>query len=308
MPEHPGAQLGAGGSRGGAHHRRGCGAVPVRDNVTPVAADIASCGGPRQEVQPSTPAVRDRSSLGRPGRIRNPTDAPFSPHDPARGPRHHVPIRRHTDRGAGRRDDRRRLVGRRHRRFPPHRERRTAWAALRHGRLLRLRRDGGWPYRPARLHDQGGRRHGGHRRRGCRRHRSVANRTARRPRTAPATCWWWAPVRRGCRRRSRRPRPAPRSSCWTNAAHRRAIRQAAGRQPRGRGTRRAVPPRHRLRERALAAGARIETEATVWGGFAADEIAALVGGRAVTFRPRRLVLAPGAHERPVPLPGWTLPA
>ena len=62
-----------------------------------------------------------------------------------------------------------------------------------------------------------------------------------------------------------------------------------------------------LRDRALAAGARIETDATVWGGFAADEIAALVGGRAVTFRPRRLVLAPGAHERPVPLPGWTLP-
>ncbi len=62
-----------------------------------------------------------------------------------------------------------------------------------------------------------------------------------------------------------------------------------------------------LRDRALAAGACIETEAVVWGGFAADEIAALVGGRAVTFRPRRLVLAPGAHERPVPLPGWTLP-
>ena len=62
-----------------------------------------------------------------------------------------------------------------------------------------------------------------------------------------------------------------------------------------------------LRERALAAGVRIETEATVWGAFAVDEIAALVGGHAVTFRPRRLVLAPGAHERPVPLRGWTLP-
>jgi glycine/D-amino acid oxidase-like deaminating enzyme len=62
-----------------------------------------------------------------------------------------------------------------------------------------------------------------------------------------------------------------------------------------------------LRERALASGVRIETEAIVWGGFAADEIAALVGGSAVTFRPRRLILAPGAHERPVPLPGWTLP-
>jgi D-hydroxyproline dehydrogenase subunit alpha len=62
-----------------------------------------------------------------------------------------------------------------------------------------------------------------------------------------------------------------------------------------------------LRDRARAAGARIETEATVWGGFAANEIAAVVRGRAVTFRPRRLVLAPGAHERPVPMPGWTLP-
>ena len=62
-----------------------------------------------------------------------------------------------------------------------------------------------------------------------------------------------------------------------------------------------------LRARALAAGVHIETDATVWGGFAVDEIAALVADRAVTFRPRRLILAPGAHERPVPLPGWTLP-
>ena len=62
-----------------------------------------------------------------------------------------------------------------------------------------------------------------------------------------------------------------------------------------------------LRNRALSARARIETEATVWGGFAADEIAALVRGRAITYRPRRLIIAPGAHERPVPLPGWTLP-
>jgi glycine/D-amino acid oxidase-like deaminating enzyme len=62
-----------------------------------------------------------------------------------------------------------------------------------------------------------------------------------------------------------------------------------------------------LHNRAVAAGAHIETEALVWGGFAADEIAALLAGQAVIFRPRRLVLAPGAHERPVPLPGWTLP-
>ncbi|HWT08692.1 MAG TPA: FAD-dependent oxidoreductase [Roseomonas sp.] len=58
---------------------------------------------------------------------------------------------------------------------------------------------------------------------------------------------------------------------------------------------------------ARAAGIAIHHGATVWGGFAPDEIAALVEGAAVTYRPRRLVLAPGAHERPVPVPGWTLP-
>ncbi len=51
-----------------------------------------------------------------------------------------------------------------------------------------------------------------------------------------------------------------------------------------------------LRDSALRAGVRIEAEAVVWGGFAPDEIAALVRGRAVTLRPRRLILAPGAHE------------
>lgn len=58
---------------------------------------------------------------------------------------------------------------------------------------------------------------------------------------------------------------------------------------------------------ARAAGVAIHQGATVWGGFAPDEIAALLDGGAVTFRPKRLVLAPGAHERPVPVPGWTLP-
>ncbi|MEO3475785.1 FAD-dependent oxidoreductase [Roseomonas sp. CAU 1739] len=62
-----------------------------------------------------------------------------------------------------------------------------------------------------------------------------------------------------------------------------------------------------LFDEARAAGIAIHQGATVWGGFAADEVAALVDGAAVTFRPKRLVLAPGAHERPVPVPGWTLP-
>ena len=62
-----------------------------------------------------------------------------------------------------------------------------------------------------------------------------------------------------------------------------------------------------LRDRAQRAGVRIEADSIVWGAFAPDEIAALVRRRAVTFRPRRLILAPGAHELPAPMPGWTLP-
>ena len=45
----------------------------------------------------------------------------------------------------------------------------------------------------------------------------------------------------------------------------------------------------------------------VWGAFAHDEIAAIVRGEAVTWRPRSVILATGAHEHPVPVPGWTLP-
>ncbi len=62
-----------------------------------------------------------------------------------------------------------------------------------------------------------------------------------------------------------------------------------------------------LAAHARRAGVTIETDAIAWAGFAPDEIGVLVRGRAVTFHPRRLVLAPGAHERPVPIPGWTLP-
>ncbi|HWA78704.1 MAG TPA: FAD-dependent oxidoreductase [Acetobacteraceae bacterium] len=62
-----------------------------------------------------------------------------------------------------------------------------------------------------------------------------------------------------------------------------------------------------LRAAAAAAGIGIETGALVWGAFAPDEITALVRGHETVFRPRRLILATGAHECPVPLPGWTLP-
>ena len=63
----------------------------------------------------------------------------------------------------------------------------------------------------------------------------------------------------------------------------------------------------RLRAAAAAKGVTVETGALVWGAFAPDHIAAVVGNREIIFRPRRLILAPGAHERPVAVPGWTLP-
>jgi glycine/D-amino acid oxidase-like deaminating enzyme len=58
---------------------------------------------------------------------------------------------------------------------------------------------------------------------------------------------------------------------------------------------------------ARAAGVEILNDAIVWAAFAPDEIGAIVGGRALVVRPRRLILAPGAYERSVPIPGWTLP-
>ena len=124
-----------------------------------------------------------------------------------------------------------------------------------------------------------------------------------------ATCWSSAPAPPACPPPSPPRRPAHRSSCWTSAA------PPAANTPSRSPTATPMPrPTHSSASaptcatRALAAGARIETEATVWGGFAARrDRRAGRAARAVTFRPRRLILAPGAHERPVPLPGWTLP-
>lgn len=62
-----------------------------------------------------------------------------------------------------------------------------------------------------------------------------------------------------------------------------------------------------LRQSAVAAGVTIMSEATVWAAFSPTEVAAVVGGRSVLFHPRRLVLATGAYEQALPVPGWTLP-
>jgi glycine/D-amino acid oxidase-like deaminating enzyme len=58
---------------------------------------------------------------------------------------------------------------------------------------------------------------------------------------------------------------------------------------------------------AEAAGATIKQDASVWGAYSADEVSAVVDGKAMLYRPRRLIVAPGAYERPAPFTGWTLP-
>ena len=46
---------------------------------------------------------------------------------------------------------------------------------------------------------------------------------------------------------------------------------------------------------------------TVWGVFEQRTLAVWEGDRAETVRPDLIILATGAHERCVPIPGWTLP-
>lgn len=58
---------------------------------------------------------------------------------------------------------------------------------------------------------------------------------------------------------------------------------------------------------ARAAGVTILSGATVWGAFGPREIAVEHQGRTRLFAPRALILATGAYERALPVPGWTLP-
>ncbi len=63
----------------------------------------------------------------------------------------------------------------------------------------------------------------------------------------------------------------------------------------------------RLIAEVRALGVQVATKAVVWGAFRPLEFAVLIGDRGAVYRPRRVVLATGAFERGVPLPGWTLP-
>jgi NADPH-dependent 2,4-dienoyl-CoA reductase/sulfur reductase-like enzyme len=62
-----------------------------------------------------------------------------------------------------------------------------------------------------------------------------------------------------------------------------------------------------LIRRVQASGARLLPGVQVWAAAGPRELLALGAGRAFALRPERLVLASGAYERGIPLPGWTLP-
>ena len=63
----------------------------------------------------------------------------------------------------------------------------------------------------------------------------------------------------------------------------------------------------RLIDAVGAAGVRVVSGAQVWGAFPGPEIALAGPDGGTTLRPRRLILATGAYERGLPVPGWTLP-
>jgi NADPH-dependent 2,4-dienoyl-CoA reductase/sulfur reductase-like enzyme len=62
----------------------------------------------------------------------------------------------------------------------------------------------------------------------------------------------------------------------------------------------------RLIERVRAAGVTV-VRGTVWGAFVPLEVMVQGSLGGLTVRPRQLIVATGAFERPLPVPGWTLP-
>jgi NADPH-dependent 2,4-dienoyl-CoA reductase/sulfur reductase-like enzyme len=62
-----------------------------------------------------------------------------------------------------------------------------------------------------------------------------------------------------------------------------------------------------LIERAIAAGVEVRTGVDIWGAFPPLTLVGTEAGQIRTFNPGRLIVATGAYERGLPIPGWTLP-
>lgn len=62
-----------------------------------------------------------------------------------------------------------------------------------------------------------------------------------------------------------------------------------------------------LVERTNRSGAKVVSGAQVWGAFAPAEFGVLDDSGSTIYRPRRTIVATGAYERGMPVPGWTLP-
>lgn len=63
----------------------------------------------------------------------------------------------------------------------------------------------------------------------------------------------------------------------------------------------------RLADEFIASGARYVPGAAVWQVGEQCQVHYLLEGRSVVLQARRLLIATGAFERPMPIPGWTLP-
>ena len=62
-----------------------------------------------------------------------------------------------------------------------------------------------------------------------------------------------------------------------------------------------------LIDRVQESGARVLSGVTVWAAYGPSEVMALGSDANYVLRPKRLIVATGAYDRAVPMPGWTLP-
>ena len=63
----------------------------------------------------------------------------------------------------------------------------------------------------------------------------------------------------------------------------------------------------KLIKRMSSTGVKVLNGVQIWAGFAERSVLAIIEERNILFRPRKLIVATGAYERPIPIKGWTLP-